>query len=94
MFNTASHMIYDTTTKEWTKKEYRLDVRAYIKLSKGKYNGATAVYHKHVPLGLILKEFNLYHSLNLTSNPEFTAIGQYLLYKDGELLVAGEQDAN
>ena len=86
MFNKSTHKSFNVETDKWTDHSCHIDVRTHIKFSKGKYNGATAVYHKHVPLGLVLGAINTYHSMDLTSDSKITAMGQAYQLKDNELV--------
>lgn len=54
MFNKTTHSHINIVTRVKELRTYHVDVRINTYFKDGRYDGATAVYHKHVPIGLVL----------------------------------------
>ena len=54
MFNKTTHSHINIVTRVEEMRTYHVDVRIHTYFKDGRYDGATAVYHKHVPIGLVL----------------------------------------
>lgn len=88
-FNHHTHSKWDTKMDNGVTVHMSVAVQLTTHIHKGKYDKATAVYRKDVPLGLVLEKMEPFKTWDTTKthpgNFTIDAVGNCYDFKDGQL---------